>query len=92
MDYSLSTDYDHWHRQADWIRFEELIPTEEPGDPPVPPICPQCAHWQDERTLQTIFGIQRVPGYCSLRASADLTQMPQNYAPKCSLYVEACPF
>lgn len=61
--------------------------------PPPSPVCAQCINWQAERWLHLADGTSQLrPGYCAVRASADLPQMSQDYAKQCVLYEEYIPF
>ncbi|EDX82518.1 hypothetical protein S7335_1222 [Synechococcus sp. PCC 7335] len=58
-----------------------------------PPVCAQCENWQYRRQLHRADGTaQYSPGFCAVRAAADLKQMSQGYAARCQLYEEAIPF
>ena len=61
--------------------------------PPPSPVCAQCINWQAQRWLHLADGISQLsPGYCAVRAAADLPQMSQDYAKQCALYEEYIPF
>ena len=63
-----------------------------PTSPPLP-VCAQCVNWQAQRWLHLADGTTRLrPGYCGVRAAADLPQISQDYAKQCSLYEEYIPF
>ena len=58
-----------------------------------PPVCAQCENWQAGRQLRLADGsIVSSPGFCTLRAAADLQQMSQDYACRCHFFVEDIPF
>ncbi len=78
---------DDW---AKWAEREQPCPTPEL----VPPkVCAQCVNWKPERHLRLADGTNRIaPGFCTARAAADLQQMSQDYAERCSFYEECIPF
>ena len=55
--------------------------------------CVQCVNWHPARSLHLADGTtQESPGFCTLRAAADLAQLPQSYAEECRFYEEDIPF
>jgi len=51
------------------------------------PQCGQCMHWNVDKNLALSNGNRYSrPGFCELRASADLEQKPQNYAAQCPFF------
>lgn len=63
------------------------------SDPPPQPLCAQCVNWEQPRTLHLTEGTTRLrPGYCAIRAAADLSQMSQAHAQQCDLYEVDIPF
>jgi hypothetical protein len=77
---------DDW---ADWVEGE--LP--QPFDEPPLPVCAHCVNWQPTRQLYLVDGTALpTPGFCVVRAVADLPQMAQGYAQHCRLYEENHPF
>lgn len=65
------------------------------GDPfeLIPNLCAQCVNWQPDRQLYLADGTtQHSSGFCTVRAVAELAQMPQSYAAQCEAYEEEIPF
>ncbi len=79
--------------QDDWAEWAE---SEQPWPTPqwIPTkVCHQCVNWRAERLLHLTEGSTRTaPGFCTARAAADLPQMSQGYAERCSFYEECIPF
>lgn len=66
---------------------------DNPSSDIVPDLCAQCVNWQPDRQLHLADGTtKRSPGFCTVRAAADLAQVPQDYAAQCSFYEEEIPF
>jgi hypothetical protein len=63
------------------------FPTQELLTNTPPPSCDQCVNW---RNIRTVAGKQ-LPGFCEVRAAADLFQMPRTYAAKCHLFLQEVP-
>jgi hypothetical protein len=77
---------DDW---ADWVECE--LP--QPVSLPTPRLCAQCVNWQPARQLYLADGTtQPTPGFCAIRAAANLPQMAQGYAAECQSYEEEIPF
>jgi hypothetical protein len=65
----------------------------QPISPPIPKLCAHCLNWQPARRLHLADGTtQLIPGFCAVRAAADLPQQPQTYAERCRFYAEEIPF
>ena len=63
------------------------------SDAPPLPLCAQCVNWQPDRRLHLANGtIQTRPGFCTVRAAANLPQMSQTYAQQCHFYEGEIPF
>lgn len=75
--------------RADWTEPE--IP--HSSEQFLPNVCAQCVNWQPARQLRLADGTTpHTPGFCIVRAAADLPQMPQAYAENCRFYEEDIPF
>jgi hypothetical protein len=75
--------------RADGVECELPQLSEEPSWP----VCAQCVNWQPTRQLHLADGTTRTtPGFCAVRAAADLPQMAQGYAAECQLYEVEQPF
>ena len=75
--------------RADWAEPE--IP--QSSEQFLPSVCAQCVNWQPARQLRLADGTTpHTPGFCIVRAAADLPQMPQAYAENCRFYEEDIPF
>lgn len=81
--------------QDDWA---ECVEREQPQSTssPIPKVCPQCVNWKPEQALVLMHladgSTRPVPGYCAVRAAADLPQMSKEYAERCRFYEEKIPF
>lgn len=72
----------------------ELNRTPEP-EPTYPESsqCAQCVNWHPTRKLyRADSSTVTSPGFCSLRAAANLKQMSQDYAGSCRFFTEEIPF
>ena len=57
------------------------------------PVCAQCVNWRSQRQPHLADGATSLTrGFCTTRAAADLPQMSQDYAQKCSFFEEEIPF
>ena len=66
---------------------------EHSSDAPIPPACAQCVNWRSQRQPHLADGATSLTrGFCTTRAAADLPQMSQDYAQKCSFFEEEIPF
>lgn len=85
--------YEQERREAQHDNRAYWHETKPPRTAFVPDQCSQCINWQPDRLLHLADGTtQCSPGFCTIRAAADLEQMPQDYAAKCLLYEEDIPF
>jgi hypothetical protein len=75
--------------RANWAESE--MP--QPVSLPISRLCAQCVNWQPAMQLHLADGTTRTtPGFCTVRAAADLPQMAQGYAAECQLYEIEIPF
>lgn len=57
------------------------------------PSCNECENWRSARTFQLSSGaLYQADGFCQVRATASLEQMPQDYARVCRFFELDCPF
>jgi hypothetical protein len=82
----------HEELQDSWAEWAESeMP--QPISQPISKVCAQCVNWQPARRLHLANGTTQLsPGFCTVRAAADLSQLPQTYAERCRFYEEDIPF
>lgn len=89
-----TVDYEAEQAKREALADDQAVWAEsEMSQPVIPKVCAQCVNWRSSRRLHLADGTtQPTPGFCIVRAAADLPQMPQTYAECCQLYEEEIPF
>ena len=76
--------------QARELELAETFESEPTFDAPE---CAECINWRPAQNLYRADGSTVTSSdFCSLRASAELEQMSQDYASQCRFFVEDIPF